>query len=261
MKTPLVIIGIGEMGGVFARGLLRLGHPVYPVVRGQSMAEVAAAVPAPEVVLVAVAEKDLQGVLADLPEPWRDRVALLQNELLPGDWADLPEPTVISVWFEKKPGMDFKVILPSTVHGPRARLLAEALDTLGIPTRILERPGDLEFELVVKNLYILTTNIAGLEVGGTVGDLWFQHRDLALAVADDVIRLQQALTGHEYDRDALLRAMTAAFEGDPHHKCKGRSAPARLTRALDQARRLHLHLPTLERIHKGLNPSSHQDHP
>ena len=33
MKAPIVIIGIGELGAVIARGLLRLGHPIYPIMR------------------------------------------------------------------------------------------------------------------------------------------------------------------------------------------------------------------------------------
>ena len=33
MKSPVVLIGIGEMGAVFARGFLRAGYPVYPVTR------------------------------------------------------------------------------------------------------------------------------------------------------------------------------------------------------------------------------------
>jgi len=33
MKAPIVIIGIGELGAVIARGLLRLGHPIYPIIR------------------------------------------------------------------------------------------------------------------------------------------------------------------------------------------------------------------------------------
>lgn len=37
MKPPVVVIGIGEMGGVFARGYLKNGHPVYPVTRGSDM--------------------------------------------------------------------------------------------------------------------------------------------------------------------------------------------------------------------------------
>jgi len=34
MNPPIVIIGIGELGGVFARAFLYAGYPVYPVTRG-----------------------------------------------------------------------------------------------------------------------------------------------------------------------------------------------------------------------------------
>jgi hypothetical protein len=253
MKDPVVLIGVGEMGGVFARGLLRLGHPVHPVTRRIPMEDVAAAVPAPALVLVAVAEGDLQSVLRDLPEPWRDRAGLLQNELLPADWSSLADPTVISVWFEKKPGQDAKVIIPSPVYGPRAALLADALGAIGIPARQLAKPDELLFELVVKNLYILTSNIAGLRVGGTVAELWDRHRDFASAVAEDVIALQEVLTGHSFDRAALVEGMIAAFRGDPVHQCLGRSAPARLERALAHAGVHGLHLPVLEEIRRERN--------
>ena len=248
MKRPVVLIGVGEMGGVFARGLLRAGHPVYPVNRGEDLAACAAELPNPEMVLVAVAEADLPGVLERMPAAWADRLCLLQNELLPADWAAFPETTVISVWFEKKTGQDAKVIIPSPVYGPRAGLVAEALESIGIATRVLAGPDELLFELVVKNLYILTTNIAGLETGGDVGALWSDHRETARQVADDVIALQEALTDKRFDRERLIAAMVAAFEGDPAHKCMGRSAPARLARALEHGGRLGLALPTLRRI-------------
>ncbi|HHH14071.1 MAG TPA: hypothetical protein ENJ98_07520 [Thiolapillus brandeum] len=248
MKQPVILIGVGEMGGVFARGFLRLGHPLYPVTRQTSMEEVASAVPDPEAVVVAVGEKDLRPVLETLPGPWRNRLVLLQNELLPADFAHLPEVTVISVWFEKKPGMDFKVILPSPVFGPRAQLVDDALATLEIPVKRLGNEGELLFELVLKNLYILTTNIAGLEAGGTVGELWREHRELAQAVAEEVIALQERLTGQTFDHQALIDAMLEAFEGDPNHRCTGRSAPARLERALEHGRREGIDLPTLAQI-------------
>lgn len=248
MNAPVVLIGIGEMGGVFARGLLRLGHPVYPVTRATPMAEVAAAVPRPLLALVAVAEADLPSVLRDLPDTWRDRAGLLQNELLPRDWSSLEDPTVISVWFEKKAGQDAKVVIPSPVLGPRAELLADALSVLDIPARLLDSPEQLLFELVVKNLYILATNVAGLRVGGTVAELWDRHRDFASAVIEDVIVLQEALAGRAFDRPALVAAMLEAFRGDPDHRCMGRSAPARLARALAHAKAHGLRLPVLEEI-------------
>jgi hypothetical protein len=245
MKEPIILIGVGEMGGVFARGLLRLGHPVFPVNRATPMSDVAEAVPDPALALLAVGEADLAPVLSDLPPSWRGRLGLLQNELLPTDWDGLDRPTIISVWFEKKPGTDFKVIIPSPVFGPGSQLLADALGTLGIPTNVLADEDQLLFELVVKNLYILTSNIAGLRTGGTVGELWSRHRELAQRIGNEVIDLQEAKTGHRFDRNALFGAMARAFEGDPAHKCMGRSAPARLERALEQAAALGLELPTL----------------
>jgi hypothetical protein len=248
MKQPVILIGVGEMGGVFARGLLRLGHPVFPVTRDTDMAALARQLPAPAMVLVSVAEGDLQAVLDAVPEAWRDRLALLQNELLPADFAHLNQPTVISVWFEKKPGQDAKVIIPSPAYGPNAGLLHDALGAIGIPVRPLDSAQELLFELVVKNLYILTSNIAGLRTGGNVSELWSHHQAFARQVAGDVITLQEALTGQAFDHARLIASMVAAFEGDPEHKCMGRSAPARLARAIEHADRLGLPVPTLREI-------------
>ena len=248
MKNPVVVVGIGEMGSVFARGFLRLGFPVYPLVRDTDMAEMATQVE-PELVVVAVAEKDIQTVLEEIPRPWRNKLVLLQNELLPGDWLRHHlEPTVISVWFEKKKGMDSKVILPSPVYGRHARLVADALNAIGIETRVLANDEELLFELVLKNLYILTTNICGLQTGGTVGELWSGHQDIAAAVASEIIELQEKLTGHAFDRTRLVTAMVHAFEGDLEHGCRGRSAAARLERALKLADQHGLDLPQLKHI-------------
>ncbi|RMG35284.1 MAG: hypothetical protein D6720_07485 [Gammaproteobacteria bacterium] len=247
-KPPVVVIGIGEMGSVFARGLLRLGHPVYPVTRDTDMEKLAAELPEPALVLVAVGESALQPLLAEIPASWRDRLALLQNELLPADYADLKTPTVISVWFEKKPGQDVKVLIPSPAYGPGAPLLIDALASLGIPAREVADAETMTFELVLKNLYILTTNIAGLRTGGTVQELWQKHQELAQTVANEVIDLQEAMTGRQFDREALLAGMLEAFDGDPEHRCMGRSAPARLQRALTHADRYDLAVPTLREI-------------
>jgi len=248
VKQPVVVIGMGEMGSVFARGFLRSGHPVYPVTRDVGIVELANHLADPLLVLVAVGEAALQDVLKTIPSAWTDRLVLLQNELLPRDWSDYPESTVISVWFEKKKGQDSKVILPSPAFGKMAQALKEAMGTIDIPVRVLENDEQLLFELVVKNLYILTSNIAGLKTGGTVGELWSEHKDIASAVVEDVISLHQALTGESFDKQALIDAMVVAFNGDPEHKCMGRSAPARLERALKLGQELGIDLPALEKI-------------
>jgi len=251
MKDPVVIIGMGEMAGVFARGFLRLGHPVFPVTRDMSLATVAAELPTPALVLVAVGEADLHPTLEQIPTLWIDRLGLLQNELLPRDWYahDLANPTVISVWFEKKKGMDYKVLIPSPVFGPQAELISAALNAIDIPTTIPASPEDLCYELVRKNVYILTTNIAGLIAGGTVSELWKNHQPLARDVANDVMHLQAWLTNaDDVDRDRLIAGMLEAFDGDPDHGCMGRSAPTRLARALELAEKAGIELPTLKRI-------------
>lgn len=247
-SREIVLIGIGEIGGVFARGFLRLGYAVHPVTRETDMRALSHRIEAPALVVVAVGETSLQPVLADIPPVWKRRLCLLQNELLPEDWRDFPEPTVISIWFEKKSGMDAKVIMPSPVFGPQARLVQQALTKVGIPSQLLEHEQHVLRELVVKNLYILTTNIAGLESGGTVAALWRDHRTLAREVAYEILRLQEAMTGERFDSDAMITRMVEAFNGDPAHQCVGRSAPARLERALEQAARLDLTLPTIRRI-------------
>jgi len=250
IKKPVIVIGIGEMSGVFTRGLLRAGYPLYPVTRNMNIAAIAEQITDPEMVLVAVGETDLDPVLEQLPEIWRDKVALLQNELLPADWQkqDLSNPTIISVWFEKKKGQDFKVLVPSPIIGPKAGILQTALQTLGIPSWIVKDANEMLFELVRKNLYILTTNIAGLEIGGDVNGLWHDNRALANRVMADILTIQNHLTGTEHDKERLTEAVVEAINGDLAHKCMGRSAPARLARALKYADEQQLEVNELQRI-------------
>lgn len=250
MKKSIVLIGMGEMGGVFARGFLRFGHPVFPITRDMDMDASAANINDPELVLVAVAENDLQPVLQQLPDQWRHHTVLLQNELLPRDWENhqLQDPSIISVWFEKKQGQDYKVLIPSPVYGPKAELIKDALATINIPCRVIETEDEMLHELVLKNVYIVTTNVAGLETGGTVSELWKNHRELATTLANEVLDIQEWLTKKTFDRTRMLKDMLTAFEGDPDHNCMGRSAPARLQRALQLADEAGLEVVEMRRI-------------
>jgi hypothetical protein len=249
-KQPVIIIGLGEMGGVFARGLLRLGYPVYPVTRDMDIDAMARDIPQPLMVLLAVGEADLHPSLEKIPANWRSCLALLQNELLPRDWQQhhLKHPSVVSVWFEKKKGQDYKVLIPSPVHGPHAELLAMALASLDIPTFDANTADDIEYELVRKNVYILTTNIAGLECGGNVESLWNEHQALAREVANEVMDIQAWLVGHELDRQKLIDGLVEGINGDLEHMCMGRSAPGRLKRALGFADEAGLAVPKLREI-------------
>ena len=251
-NEKIIMIGLGQLGRIFAGGFLRTGYSVIPVNRGDDMAVLAAQVPSPRLVVVAVAENDLLGVLAALPEQWKSCIGLIQNELLPRDWEkhQIHHPTVISVWFEKKKGMDAKPLLSSPVYGPAAELMVKALESIEIPSHQLSSTQELLYELVRKNLYILTTNIAGMKTGGNVSQLWENYRDIATAVAQDVMDIQDWLTGQKQDRNKLLQGMVEAFEADPLHMCMGRSAPGRLARALSFADEAGLAVSTLRDISK-----------
>ncbi len=252
MNPAVAIIGIGEVAGVLAKAFLRNGHPVFPVTRDMGMTEVARELSDPLVAVIGVAEKDFSTVLKDVPESWRDRLAFIQNELLPHDWENegIVDPTVLSVWFEKKRGTDYKPLLPTQIFGPRASWIADALTSIEIPCSVLESQEELLYQLVLKNVFILTTNLAGLalEEGATTATLWGENRELALDIANDSIDLQQALVGKSLPRQELLDGLVEGLGADPHHKCKGRSAPVRLARAIEIADEKGVEIPAIRAL-------------
>jgi hypothetical protein len=251
MKKPIIVLGIGELGSVFARAFLKNNHPVYPITRATDIDELRASID-PEFILVCTGEADLQPALNSIPNEWKDRVAMMQNELLPRDWTahNFTNPTIISVWFEKKKGIDSKILISSPAHGKKAQILVDSLALLDIPAHVLSSQDELLFELVLKNLYILTTNIAGISIepNATVNTLRNQHLDLMRNVSNDILTLQTQLTKQTFDAQKLEQGMIKAFQGDLTHKCMGRSAPARLKRTLELAKSFNLSLPTLENI-------------
>jgi hypothetical protein len=259
MNQPIVIVGIGELGGIFAKAFLRAGYAVYPVTRKMHIDQAADSLPDPQLVLVAVAEKDFSSVMQALPVPWRSCIGFLQNELLPRDWQSyqIDDPTIISVWFEKKKGMDANVLIPSRVYGPQAKLIADALHGIEIACEVLSVEDDLLYELVRKNLFVFTINIAGLVLpeGTTTETLWAQHHELALAIADEVIAIQQWLTGATFDRMRLIDGLIEGINGDLQHKCRGRSARGRLERLIAVADEAGLTVPRIAKINEVLKES------
>lgn len=257
-SKPVVVVGMGEMGSSFARGLLRSGHSVIPILRNTDAEEVALLDPDPAATLIAVGEADLDHTLETLPQQWRDSVVLVQNELLPRNWLayGYEDPTVAAVWFEKKPGRVEKVIIPTPVYGPNADLVVSSLATIDVSAVELTSEDELLYELIRKNMYILIANIGGLLTRDTVHDLWYHHRNLAEAVADDILPIQGWLTGITLDRNALIAGMVAAFDADPDHGATGRSAPARLARAIDHADEAGLAVPKLRAIQAQLEQDS-----
>lgn len=250
MQSPIVIIGIGELAGVFARGFLRCGHPVYPITRDMDMALEYRQIPEPCLVLLAVPEDALHPLLERLPEAWRDKVGLLQNELLPRDWQrhQLHNPTVTVVWFEKKPGQALTNILYSPSYGPAAPIIAAALQSQGIPAPVLDSEAALLYELLRKGLYILTVNICGLADNRPVGELWRERQSWMRDVAAEVLAVQEWLVGQALQREKLIAGMAEGIADCPERYCLGRRAQARLRRTLDYAAQAGLTVPALHEI-------------
>jgi hypothetical protein len=140
------------------------------------------------------------------------------------------------------------VLLPSRIYGPNAGLIVDALESLEIPGKILSSEEELLFGLILKNIFVLTINIAGLKTGGTVRSLWAEHNELARQIADEVIDLQELLTGATFPRDHLINGLAEAINSDPEHKCKGRSAPERLARVIKIADEAGLQIPKTRAI-------------
>ena len=210
--------------------------------------------PNPQLVLVAVAEKDFRSVMNAVPESWKKHIALLQNELLPHAWLahKVESPTVVSVWFEKKKGMDCNVLIPSRVYGPGARLIADSLEKINISCKVLNSEEDLLYELVRKNVFVFTINIAGLalEEGTTTETLWTKHNELARAIAHEVIDVQEWMTGAVFRRERLIEGFEEGVAGDQNHKCRGRAARERLSRLVAAADEAGLPTPEIRKISK-----------
>ncbi|MCB9591005.1 MAG: hypothetical protein H6718_36710 [Polyangiaceae bacterium] len=252
VATSAVVVGLGQLGAVFAEGWLKAGRAVVPITRSVSLEEVSADIPRPAVVLVAVGEAALPALLEALPPAYRERAALVQNELLPRTWRGAygaeVDPNVAVVWFEKKPGKLIHSIRPSVLHGPQANILAESMGQQSLPYFIAESEAQRDFELVLKNLYILALNLGGLAYPCSAGELWRDHQDLMGPLADELITLQAGLLGRKLDRAELLGSLERAIAADPTHGARGRTAEERLGRAAQQAAELGLQLPVLSAL-------------
>jgi len=249
VQSPLVIVGLGQLGSLFRDAFEAAGHEVASVTRTSDRAELGRLHPAPGLVLVTVGEDDLDACLTGLPPAWKSRVALVQNELRPGQWlqAGVNEPTVLVVWFERKQGLAPKAVRESVVFGPHADFLASSLVPLGLVTRLVDEDA-LAFELCLKNLYILSLNLCGLAWGGTAGALLSEHGEQFARVTHELLSIERALFGVALDERALSTELERAILADRRHATAGRSAPRRFERTLAHARQLGIEVPHLRAL-------------
>jgi len=275
----VAIVGLGQIGTELAAGLVAGGHVVDEIHRDQlgRLATLSCAA-----VVLAVPEDVLGEVTTALPPALRDRVVLVQNELVAPTWRalDLLTPTVAVVWFEKKGAAPARPILPTPVAGPHAELIVGALARRSIPAHVIEAGAPLVRALVAKNLYIVASNLAGIgasrngpidddgSVAGlawpsavvTMGELLDGHRAFARALATEVFAIELArldvAEGDAIEFDAAWSVFESATKADPDHKCMGRSAPARLARASSRARELGVDAPIIAALRRETRSSS-----
>ena len=109
--------------------------------------------------------------------------------------------------------MDINPILQTPMFGPHADVIAASLKGIDVPCEVMVTQEDMLLQLVQKNVFVFTINITGLflEEGTTTSQLWENHKELALNVANDVIDLQEAITGQSLVQLPVLVVYRFAF--------------------------------------------------
>lgn len=241
-----VVYGLGELGQLYGAAALRAGYRVTPITRASDPRRVLEALPIDVPVLVAVGEEELDGVLELLGKERGSSAILLQNELFPSAWRRHDaEPTVLVPWLLKKRGTKLMVARPSPVYGRHAELVGELHRALEVPLVALSHEHALHQALVEKYAFILTINALGLQRDRTLA-LWLQEDPQRVqALAHETAQLGAVLCESEIDLSACERAVAAGMRALGNISARGRSAEARVLRALEHGNRIGLELPEL----------------
>lgn len=256
IKTPIIVIGMGELGSLFSNGFLRLGIPIIPILRSDNIKDFETITPI--LVLIAIDIKDLNTVLKEIPKSWWSLIVLMQNELLPGNWnhLNIPFPSIIVVWLEKKnQNLNIRSFSKEIVYSPNKELgdLIECcLNKLNIPTLRVATEEEILIEMVQKNLFNLTMNVMGLYLGKNstfneiLDDKNYEIRNL---VAKECLSLQQSqLKNIKLSENEMITKMWNFMSFVPEMKCQGRYAKARLDRAILTAKKYNIEVTQLEKI-------------
>jgi hypothetical protein len=253
----LVIVGLGELGRWLGAGALGTGMRVTPVLRNTPLEPVWASVPVETPIVVAVSEDALDDVLAHVPSARHAELVLLQNELFPSRYAHLDAaPAVLVPWLLKKRGLPQIVIRPTPVFGRHAALIAELCTALHVPCEPLPDADALARALADKYTFILSINALGTLHDLTLGTFLHEHPELTRAVAMEAGRLSARLSGTPIDDARSEACVLEGMGAMAQIGARGRTARARVLRALERAQHLGLPMPKLEEIAQSSEPSS-----
>jgi hypothetical protein len=239
----IVVFGLGQLGQLYGSAALRAGIRVTPITRGVSPQAVLTALPEETPVLLAVGEEALAGALDELGA--RPTI-LLQNELFPSAWERRGStPTVMVPWLLKKAGQPLTVPRSTQVFGAQAELVEALHAALGIACERLPNVQALHQALVDKYAFILTINALGLLRDRTLA-IWLAEDPLRVrALAEEAATLGERLCGTSIDRARTIQAVLEGMRNLSSMSARGRTARARIDRALAHAAQLGLELPEL----------------
>ncbi|MEW5848194.1 MAG: hypothetical protein AB2A00_05240 [Myxococcota bacterium] len=248
--SDLVVVGLGQLGQLYAGGALKLGIRVTPVVRTTPRPLALSALPGHTPILVAVGEDALGGVLEEIPAARRDHVVLLQNELFPSVWRahGVRSPTVLIPWLSRKKGRPLEVARPTLAYGPHAGLFAAVHGALDLPCEVTTETARMEDGLVAKYTFIITINALGVQEDLTLG-AWLRKDPARVDVlAAEAHALGQAQLGRPVPRDDVLRQAREAMAALPDYPARGRTARARIERAVAVAQQRGVHVTELHAL-------------
>jgi ketopantoate reductase len=250
--NDLVVIGLGELGKVFAQSALSAGLRVTPVRRGDEIAGRLQGLPHETPLLVAVGEDALAKVLDALPIERRDAVILLQNELWPAVWRSRAmQPSVVVPWVLQKTGQPRIVVGTSPVFGRHAGLIAALCAGAGLPSELLGDESTLMQALAEKYAFILTINALGALRDDLLGAFLEDEGARIGSLCHEASGLSAALTGVPIDEAKCTSRTRAAMAAMASVRARGRSAHGRVARALAHARNFGLAVPALEACAAG----------
>ena len=245
----LVIVGTGQMGRWFAEAGVRAGRRVVPIRRQDDACARLGGTSIGTPIVVSVPEAALAETVARLPVERVPDTVLVQNGLFAADFAalGLDASTILAVWTLRKAGQPYIVAQRTGAWGRHAQAVAEVLGAHEVPVVELASEHERDVELVAKYGFILAVNALGVGRDATIAE-WLRDEP---AVVDAALGEGTAIAATFAPGVSVSDALPVAgagLRGFGAMRAAGRSAPARVARALERAEAAGLDVPVFRRL-------------
>lgn len=245
----LVVMGTGQMGRWFGEAALRAGRRIVPVRRGDVARDRIERTGPGTPIVVSVPEGALADTIARIPVARVADAVLVQNGMFASDLAalGLDDATVLAVWTLRKAGQPYIVAQRTGAYGPHAAAIAEILGAHDVDVAVLASKAERDRELVAKYGFILAVNALGFAQNRTVGAWLEADPDVTWRALDDGLAIAATYADGVDPADAVEVAR-AGLRGFAAMQAAGRSAPARVERAIARADAHGLDVPTVRAL-------------